>query len=70
MKISFFYCSKLLTGTGFSGSAFRGVRSSGRSGIGNARAPEAPRADLKQRTTPINNTINAPMSNNVMMAKK
>lgn len=43
---------RLLTGTGWSGFALRGVWSSGSSGMGNARAPEALRVVRTQRTTP------------------
>lgn len=49
-------------GTECSGSAFKGVRSSGRSGIGNARALEARRVARKQRTAPTKVIAKAPMS--------
>lgn len=55
----------ILTGTGCSDSALRGVRSSDRSGIGNARALEARRVALKQRTIPIKVRMTSPSNDKI-----
>lgn len=56
---------QLLTGTGCSDSALRGVRSSDRSGIGNARALEARRVALKQRTIPNKVRMTSPSNDKI-----